>query len=435
MGQEPPSDGPPQAGGLHPKRRSVLTAGALATMSGLAAACTPARTQPAPATTTASRPSIDQWYHAYAEAGTEQAVRRYAAAYDGPKVTVSWRTGEYDDATAAAVGTPKGPDVFEYANGPTIDMIDRGQVVDLTETVGAAASEFQQGIIGRMSHEGRVWAIPQVVDTQFLIYRPSLLAKAGLEPPQTMAELVDACRALTTGSVKGIFLGNGGPAVHLAGPVLWSAGLDFLTDDNQVGFDEPRAVAALAAFRELYEREVVLAQAPRDWAEPTALVEGLAAMQFTGLWTFPALTAALGDDFGVLPWPRLDDMGNPSVPLGAFGACVSSAAEDVGAAKDFVRWLWVERTDFQLDFATSYGLHIPARASLVDEAAALKSGPAAEAASIFLEYGMPQDRLLWTPACGSAFADVLRSVVQGADARAEIAKAKAVVDAELARVR
>jgi len=434
MGQQPPSDAAPQPGRLHPSRRAVLTAGAVTAVGGVAVACTPARTQPT-ATTTASRPSIEQWYHAYAEAGTEQAVRRYAAGYDDAQVAVSWRPREYDRATAAVVGTPEGPDVFEYANGPTIDMIRRGQVVDLTETVGAAATEFQQGIIGRMTHEGRIWAIPQVVDTQFLIYRPSLLGKAGVEPPQTMAELVDACRALTTGSVKGIFLGNGGPAVHLAGPLLWSAGLDFLTDDNRVGFADPRAETALTAFRELYDRDVVLTRAPRDWAEPTALIEGLAAMQFTGLWTFPALAAALEDDFGVLPWPRLDDMGNPSVPLGAFGACVSAASENVDAAKDFVRWLWVERTDLQLDFATAYGLHIPARTSLVAQAEALKSGPAAEAAGIFLEYGVPQDRLLWTPACASAFADLMRAVVGGANARAEIAKAKTVVDAELARVR
>jgi len=27
------------------------------------------------------RPALDQWYHQYGEAGTEQAVKRYAAAY------------------------------------------------------------------------------------------------------------------------------------------------------------------------------------------------------------------------------------------------------------------------------------------------------------------------------------------------------------------
>ena len=36
----------------------------------------------------AGRPSIAQWYHQYGEAGTQEAVERYAAEYDAADVTV-----------------------------------------------------------------------------------------------------------------------------------------------------------------------------------------------------------------------------------------------------------------------------------------------------------------------------------------------------------
>ena len=423
------------AGGGAPRvgRRTVLGLGAAA--AGALAACAAADSAPVGVSgTTPRKPMIDQWYHAYSEAGAREAVDRYAAAYSEATVTVAWQTGDYDSTTAAAVRSGKGPDVFEYANGPTIDMIRDGHVIDLTETVGAAQREFQQSILGRMTHEGRIWAIPQVVDTQVLVYRRSMLGDAGLAPPRTMDELIEAARALTTKDVKGIYLGNRGGATHLGGPTLWSAGLDYLTDDNDVGFDDPRAAEAFGKFAELHESGAVLRQAPRDWFEPAALIDGLTAMQFTGLWTFPELTEQLGDDFGVLPWPALDDMGNPSVPLGAYGECVSATAKDVEAAKDFVRWLWVEQADLQLDFATAYGLHIPSRTSLIDRADDLKSGPGAEAAAIALDYGMPQSKLLWTRTCVGAFEAMMDAVIGGADPASEIKDLRTVVTAELKRV-
>ena len=414
-------------------RRAILGVGAAA--AGALAACTAANSGPVAGTgTTRGKPVIDQWYHAYSEAGAREAVDRYAAAYPGGTVTVAWKAGDYDSTTAVAVRSGEGPDVFEYANGPTIDMIRGGHVVDLTETLGAARLEFQQSILGRMTHEGRVWAIPQVVDTQVLVYRRSMLRDAGLAPPQTMDELIETARALTTQKIKGIYLGNRGGATHLGGPMLWSAGLDYLTDDNDVGFDDPRAAEAFDKFAELHESGAVLRQAPKDWFEPAALIDGLTAMQFTGLWTFPELTAQLGDDFGVLPWPALDDMGNPSVPLGAYGACVSSTARDVEAAKDFVRWLWVEQADLQLDFATAYGLHIPSRTSLIDRADDLKSGPAGEAAAIALDYGMPQSKLLWTRTCVRAFEAMMDAIVGGAEPASELKDLRTVVTAELKRV-
>ena len=414
-------------------RRAILGLGAAA--AGALAACTAADSGPVGASgTTQRKPVIDQWYHAYSEAGAREAVDRYAAAYSRATVKVAWKAGDYDATTPAALRSGAGPDVFEYANGPTIDMIRDGLVVDLTETVGAARGEFQESIVGRMSQDGRIWAVPQVVDTQVLVYRRSLLDDAGVAPPRTMDELIETARALTSKDVKGIYLGNRGGATHLGGPTLWSAGLDYLTDDNKVGFDDPRAAEALGKYAELHESGAVLTQAPKDWFEPAALIDGLTAMQFTGLWTFPQLTEGLGDDVGVLPWPALDDMGNPSVPLGAYGACVSAQAKDVESAKDFVRWLWVEQGDLQLDFATAYGLHIPSRTSLIDRADGLKSGPAAEATAVALDYGMPQSKLLWTRTCVGAFEAMMDAVIGGADPASEIKQLRTVVDAELKRV-
>ena len=61
--------------------------------------------------------------------------------------------------------------MLEYGNGPTLDMIRAGQVLDLTETVGDARSQFIPTVINPMIWEDKVWAIPQTVDIQMLYYR------------------------------------------------------------------------------------------------------------------------------------------------------------------------------------------------------------------------------------------------------------------------
>src|SRR6185312_4055236 len=105
----------------------------------------------------------------------------------------------------------------------------------------------------RMRYRGKIYAVPQVVDTQVLVYRKSMFDQAGLQPPQTMDELIDAAKSLTKGDVKGLFLGNDGGAGLMGGPMLWSAGLDYLTKDNQFGFDDPRAATALGKLREMWD--------------------------------------------------------------------------------------------------------------------------------------------------------------------------------------
>ena len=383
----------------------------------------------------ASKPALSQWYHQYGEAGTQQAVERYAKEYPDATVTVQWSPGDYDKKAASALLTDGGPDVFEYGNGPSIDMIKGGQVVDLTDLLGDAKADFTPSLIERMSYQGKLYAIPQVTDMQLLVYRKSLLSAAGVQPPTTVDELLAAAKKLTTGKVKGLFVGNDGGVGVLGGPALWSAGLDYLKPDNTFGFDDPSAVESFRKLRELFTSKSLLLGAPTDWSDPSAFTQGLTAMQFTGLWTFPLIQKAFPDDFGVLPWPKLNDAGKASVPVGAYGSAVNAKSKNVDAAKKFVKWLWVDQTDKQLDWAQSYGFHIPARKSLAAQADKLKSGPAADAVKFVNENGHAQTPLLWTPKASTAYSDALNRIIKnGADPAAEIKTVKTVVDAELKRV-
>jgi multiple sugar transport system substrate-binding protein len=379
------------------------------------------------------KPVLSQWYHQYGEPGTEQAVKRYADDFDGARVEVQWRPGNYDQQTAAALLTKSGPDVFEV-NGPTLDQIQGGQVADLTDLLKEAKDDINPAVLAPKTYQGKVWAIPQVVDTQLLYYRTSMLKDAGVEPPRTLEALVDAAKKLTTKNVKGLFLGNdGGPGV-LGGTPLHAAGLELITEDGEVGFDDPAAARALGMLHQLYAEKSLLLGAPSDWSDPAAFTQGLTAMQWSGLWALPQVRKALGDDFGVLPFPREGAHGRPAVPVGAYGAAVSARSGHRELAKAFVKWLWVEKTEYQEDFALTYGFHIPARMSLAQKAAKLRQGAAAEAVRFATEHGHAEP-LLWTPASKVAYQDALSRIIKGgANPESELRSVVRKTAAELRRV-
>ncbi|MET7796015.1 ABC transporter substrate-binding protein [Streptomyces decoyicus] len=412
------------------RRRLLAAGGGVALAAGLATACGSNTGRGGGG----SGPEISQWYHQYGETGTEQAVKRYAAAYKKAGVRVQWRPGDYDRQTAAALLTDSGPDVFEV-NGPLLDQIQGGQVVDLTAEVEPVKDDFHQAVLAPKIWQDKIWGIPQAVDMQVLYYRKSLLKKAGVQPPRTLDELVDGAKKLSDKKAKGLFLGNDGGVGVLGGTPLFAAGLSLIGEDGKAGFDDPAAARALGKIRQLYADKSLLLGAPTDWSDPAAFIQGLTAMQWSGLWALPQIKKALGDDFGVLPFPKDGSGGKPSVPVGAYGSAVSARSKRRPAAKAFAKWLWVDRTDFQQDFALSYGFHIPARISLAKKAKQLQSGPAADAVRFATDHGYAEP-LLWTTADRTAYQDALSRIIKdGANPESELKTVVRKVNAELQRAR
>jgi multiple sugar transport system substrate-binding protein len=86
----------------------------------------------------------------------------------------------------------------------------------------------------------------------------------------------------------------------LLGPILWTVGSDYLTADNKPGFTTPEVKQSFEKMRELFLSKSILLGAPTDWWDPSSFTQGLAAMQWCGLWAMPGIKKAIGDDFGVV---------------------------------------------------------------------------------------------------------------------------------------
>lgn len=421
-----------------PRRGFLALGGGLAAAAGLSA-CGSNTGRPATGSSSGSAagggPALSQWYHQYGEDGVEAAVKKYAAGYDKATVSVKWNVGDYEKAVGAALLTAKKPDIFEYGNGPTLDMIDAGQVLDLTEQIGDAKSDFPASVLAPMTYKGKIWAIPQTVDMQLLYYRKSMLTKAGVQPPQTFDELIAAAKALATKTRGGFFAGNDSGFGVLANMMIWSAGLEQINEAKTgPGFVDPAMATALSKYRQLQQSGGLLGSASADWSAPDPFVNGETAMMWSGLWNMPIFLSELKDDFGVLPFPKIGSTGRQSVAVGAFSACVAAKGADPEAAKAFVKWLWVDNTADQLNFSTAFGYHVPARTSLVSKADRLKTGPAKDAVSFTENLGHGPN-LLWSPATSDAFLAAFSNVVlKGANPQAAVQQVGAKCTSEIKRL-
>jgi multiple sugar transport system substrate-binding protein len=378
-----------------------------------------------------------QWYHQYGEEGTQQAAQRYAEEYTAlnPNIEVEmvWKTGDYTFALLpAALLTEEGPDVFE--GQPTVAMVQAGQVEPLDDLfTDEVKADFEPNDLNVNTIDGKIYAVKMIDDTGLLYYRKSMLDAKGVAPPTTMDEVIAAATALDDGRVKGLFVGNDGgiDALHHIAP--WSAGSDILVD-NEIVFNNERTVLAYTKVKELYDSGALLEGSPTDWWDPSALTQGLAAMQWTGLWAMPGIRAQIGDDFGVMSWPPLDAEGRPATFWGGWSEMVNARSKHIEEAKAFVKWLWIENTAAQQDWALSYGFHVPPRKSAAATAEPLKSGAPAEAVTLLYDNGQinpPQ----YTTAMDTIMKDALARIVkEGADPTAEVAAAAQQCQDELARV-
>ncbi|MEU6200074.1 sugar ABC transporter substrate-binding protein [Streptomyces sp. NPDC047061] len=353
---------------------------------------------------------LTQMFHAYGEAGVEQALKGYAAAYKSANVTTQWITSsDYESKLFATLLTKSAPDVFEFH--PQIQMVKSGQVADLSDIIDPVKDDFNPADIKSHTVDGKIYGVRMIDDPQFFFYRPSLFEKAGVKVPETLDELIEAAAKLTTSKMKGVFLGNDLHAI--ISPLIWSAGADTLDDKNQIAYHTPGVVEGLKKMRKLFTSGDLLLGAPTDYWDPSSLNQGLCAMQFCGMWAMPQFQKVLGDDLGVFPFPKTIDSGKQSVYNGGWSMFVNAKGDNVDAAKEYVKWLWIDQKKDQEDFATSYGFHIPPRTSIAASATKLKTGLPAEGVKLFNEFGH-FDNIGWTQAMIQASWDVLSNCVRKA---------------------
>ena len=212
---------------------------------------------------------------------------------------------------ATALLTRGGPDVFE--GQLTAAMVTAGQVAPLDDLFPPdVRADFNPTDLAMNTVNGKVYGVKMLDDTGVLYYRKSLLrsrrTRAARDDGRADRRGKEAVDRRPQGPVRRQRRRGQRALINI---LPWSAGGDFLVD-NQIDVQQPPHRRRLRkAARAERRRARLLIGAPTDWWDPSAFTQGLAAMQWTGLWAYPAIRKALGDDVGGLPWPALDAGGSP----------------------------------------------------------------------------------------------------------------------------
>ncbi|WP_432457342.1 ABC transporter substrate-binding protein [Cellulomonas iranensis] len=226
----------------------------------------------------------------------------------------------------------------------------QGILADLTDQV--EAWDGKDDVIdslwdtGRLPGSDAVYMLPHQYVTLWLYYNKDRFAEAGLEPPTTQQEFLDAAAALTDAAagkyafdVRG---GAGGQDQWMAW--MFAGGADVVDSAGDVVLDSPEAVAAneryLSVVTELDAAppgSVTAAFAPVQ----TNFAAGTTAMMIHHPGSLNAMREALGDALGVVPIPVGDGAG-PSTLTSMSGNVVLESCKDKDAAFEWISWLATE---------------------------------------------------------------------------------------------
>lgn len=415
------------------RRRFLQATGAAAASAAFLAACGGSTGG------SGSKITLQQWYHQYGEAGTQQAALKYASDYSAASSTVNvkvnWVPGDYATKLSTALLGNSAPDVFEYYV-PDDSWVKQGLLEPLDDLYTPdVKGDFNPISLNAFTVDGHIYGVKMIDDTQFLYYRKSLLSAAGIDPTTLTnpTALLAAADKLTTSKVKGLFVGNDGGIGALQQMLIFSTGADLLAN-NQILFDTADVAASFETLRTIANSKSVLTGAPTDWTDPTVFVEGLAAIQWCGLWAMPAITKALGNDFGIIPWPAFSSSGKPAAPWGGWAEMVNAKGKHVAESKALVKDLWITDTSVQQDWCLSYGFHVPPRKTAASSASKLQSGPAADAVTILNTYGRTTSPL-FDAVMSTALNDAVTNIVKSnADAVSQVHTAAQACQTELAKL-
>lgn len=392
-------------------RRRLLTT---ATAAGLGAAASRLLTETGPARSAA-----------FAAAGKYAGVElRYVAANHPWTETVKTLIPEFEAQTGARVRLESYFEdqlsqklAIEFASGTsTIDVFSyrplqegrrffvNGWFADLQPFVQNAQltpadwnlGDFFPKTIATVRLEGKLTSIPIIVEQEIMYYRRDLFRQAGVNPPQTMAQLEAAARRFNDPS-HGVYgyvaRGLRAAAVTQLSSFLYSFGGDWMTN-GKASVNTPPAIAAIDFYGRMLREYGPPGALNMHWPQAIALFsEGRAAIYVDASSLFPAImdpkkSAVVGKvGFGRFPSGPVGARPYAVVP---WAIALYAQSRNKEAAWEFIRWA----TSKELVGRTQAAGNPGARASVYQMPEGRKAFPAdwIDATNWEMRVGTPYDR-------------------------------------------
>jgi multiple sugar transport system substrate-binding protein len=270
------------------------------------------------------------------------------------------------------------PDVLMLDNPDIQQIAEAGALAPLGD-FGINADGYAPGPVSAATYDKQLYGLQPGANTLAIFYDKDVLAKAGVQPPKTWAELKTAAKKLTSGKQYG-FAFNATADYEGAWqflPPMWTNG----GDETQL--KSPEVAEALQLWKDLVDDGSV-SKSVVNWKQADVndqFIAGKAAMMLNGPWQIPSLQKAK-KNFGVAPFP-INKPGQTSVaPLGGEAWTVAETGNDAKMKKaaELVKCMNTDENQMlrakqgglvptKLALAAQYKTEVPSMAGFTDAVA------------------------------------------------------------------
>ena len=303
------------------------------------------------------------WSLGYGGDYSDTLVERFNEAHDDVQITyedvLTGTFTENNQKVRIALENEAGPHVLGGVDvGANLQaLVSTGQVRDLTEYYRASGliERIPPNLLSQVTVEGRIYAIPQNLESVGIFYNKDVFAELELEVPTEWAEYIDVLEAVKDAGYYGYTMGlaGGWPSALMASMFMYSsAGSEYIDvlSGTQPWTDCDNCLDGMNAFYGMVDN---------GYANPEPLgidynqsldlfYQGITVMVLNGPWFIDDAFAAEPDfEIGFFYLPAVNPNTDIKTLGGIGGSLIIAEYADVDAAFKVVDWLTTEETAVQ----------------------------------------------------------------------------------------
>jgi N,N'-diacetylchitobiose transport system substrate-binding protein len=297
-----------------------------------------------------------------------------------PNDTVKVELQQWNNVTTkldAAFAGSNPPDVVELGNTLVSKYAAAGALQDLTGSRGQFENNqaWLQSLTESCTLDGKLVCAPYLAGSRAVIYRKSMFAKAGIQPPASLDELQAAAEKLMQtfgGDKRFSAFYFPGKYWYAALPFVWDHGGDVAVQDGDQwrgALDSPESQAGLTALKQLVDCCSRADKQGDELKQDQAFAQGHIAMIVANGWEKGVIldkkegNPKLESDLAAFPLPSRTSGQTAPVFLGGSDLGIAAKSKNQDLALDWVKLL--AGTKFQTQMATVGGV-IPNSTTLLD---------------------------------------------------------------------
>ena len=303
------------------------------------------------------------WSLGYSGDYNDTLVERFNEANDDVQITyedvLTGTFTENNQKVRIALENEAGPHVLGGVDvGANLQaLVSTGQVLDLTEYYRASGliDRIPPNLLSQVTVEGRIYAVPQNMESVGIFYNKDVFAELELEVPTEWAEYIDVLEAVKDAGYYGYTMGlaGGWPSALMASMFMYSsAGSEYIDvlSGTQPWTDCDNCLDGLNAF---------YGMVANGYANPEPLgidydqsldlfYQGITVMVLNGPWFIDASASAAPDfEIGFFYLPAVNPATDIKTLGGIGGSIIIAEYADVDAAFKVVEWLTSEEVAVQ----------------------------------------------------------------------------------------